>query len=141
MDTLTNITALLKSRNLKKTSARVELLSAMLEYGSAMPFSQLQQKMEATDRITLYRTIKTMLDKGVIHKAFFNEDETYYALCGSTCSHQVHQHDHIHFKCTSCSAVSCVYLEEAPTFAVKDMHIQSININAEGLCKACMTVG
>lgn len=141
MNTTTTITNLLKSRNLKKTTTRVELLTAVMHYGSAMPFSQLQQQLNNTDRITLYRTLKTLVDKGVIHKAYFSQEETYYALCGTTCSHQVHQHDHIHFKCTSCSAVSCVYLEEAPKFTLKDMHVQSININAEGICKACMMVG
>lgn len=140
MDNLDKIIVILKSRKLKKTTARVELLSAMMHYGSAMPFAKMQQKLGATDRITLYRTLKTLVDKGVIHKAFFDQDETYYALCASTCVHQAHQHDHIHFKCISCKLVSCVHLEGAPLFSVKGLHINYLNINAEGVCSACMVV-
>jgi Fur family ferric uptake transcriptional regulator len=141
MDNLDKIIVILKSRKLKKTTARVELLSAMMHYGSAMPFAKMQQKLGATDRITLYRTLKTLVDKGVIHKASFDQDETYYALCASTCAHEAHQHDHIHFKCLKCASVSCIYLDESPQFSVKGLHIQSININAEGVCSACMVTG
>ena len=61
---------ILKSRKLKATQTRLQLLSIFDQEKYAIPYSKIQVLMKETDRVTLYRTIETLLEKGVIHKAY-----------------------------------------------------------------------
>ena len=128
---------LLQDRKLKATATRVEVLNLMQAYKKAMPLSELQKSMEETDRVTLYRTLNVLLKKGLIHKALISKEETYYALCGHKCNENSHLHNHIHFKCTSCQAVSCETLEREIKISLPSLRIDQINILATGLCRAC----
>ena len=76
------IKELLQKRNLKATNTRLNLLVKMDKYGSAMSYSAIQKQMDPIDRVTLYRTLETLKEKGVIHKAFQENNEIYYAICG-----------------------------------------------------------
>ena len=60
---IVQIKELLQKRKLKATSTRLNLLSKMGEYGSAMSHSAIQKKMNPIDRVTLYRTIETLKEK------------------------------------------------------------------------------
>ncbi|MCH2022905.1 MAG: transcriptional repressor [Saprospiraceae bacterium] len=138
MNQETKINQLLKKRKLKKTDARVELLELLMNYQTAIPFSIIQKELSSTDRITLYRTLKTLLNKGVIHKALYNEKDTYYALCGNSCSNISHAHNHIHFKCNKCMQVSCQDLEKEIYVSIEGFKIDQINITASGICQQCI---
>ncbi len=137
MEVHSKIKSLLKTRNLKITSTRTDVLMQLMNYKNAMPFSLLQKQLKDTDRITLYRTIKTLIEKGLIHKAIFNQEETYYAVCGNTCTHNTHTHNHIHFKCKKCDKVSCEYLDKEVEFSIKGLKIDEVSINVSGFCPKC----
>lgn len=128
---------LLKKSGLKSTVTRVELIKLIHDYGSAIPFSLIQAHFESTDRITVYRTIQTLEQKGLIHKAFVNKTKTYYALCDHQCTSAEHYHDHVHFQCTVCDTVSCEDLSDAVAIDLPDFLIQKVNINLSGVCKSC----
>ena len=132
-----DIKALLKKRNLKSTSTRLNLLTKMKKYGSAISHSELQKQMNPIDRVTLYRTIETLKDKGIIHKAFQENSEVYYAICGNSCEENQHHHEHAHFKCTKCNKISCEKLDQILEFSLSDFIINKISINLEGICKLC----
>lgn len=129
--------AILSQRNLKATNIRIDLLHLLNQYTTAMPFSSIQKELKESDRITLYRTIQTLLDKGIIHKAFVNNEETYYALCGENCTEKAHFHNHVHFKCTACNAVSCEYLDQEISISLPQFQIDKVNINLTGICGKC----
>ena len=128
---------LLQKRNLKATSIRLNLLAKMDEYGSAMSHSIIQKQLQPIDRVTLYRTIETLKDKGIIHKAFQENNETYYAICGKSCAEDHHHHEHVHFKCTKCNTISCEELNESIEISMPEYEISKISINVEGLCRVC----
>ncbi len=127
----------LKNRKLKLTPTRVDLLEYMNDYKTAVPASSIQKEFINNDRVTLYRTIQTLLEKGIIHKAYVNSEETYYALCGTNCTSHKHIHNHVHFKCISCEAVTCEHLSKEVEIVLPDFNIQQISINLTGLCKSC----
>ena len=58
-----NIKEMLKKRNLKATSNRLNLLTKMQNNGSAMSYSKIQNTMQPIDRVTLYRTIEKLKEK------------------------------------------------------------------------------
>lgn len=135
--TYKELTTLLKNRNLKVTSNRLEVLSLIAGYSSAIPYSLLQKSLEDFDRVTLYRILKTLLDKGIIHKASVSRNEVYYALCKQFCNSEEHNHNHIHFKCLKCNSVSCVDVPSDISIQIPNALIQEIDIQVKGLCSAC----
>lgn len=93
--------------------------------------------MQPIDRVTLYRTLESLLEKGIIHKAFQENNEIYYAICGESCSTNTHKHDHAHFKCMKCNIVSCLELDEAIKIALPSYEINKVSIHMEGMCDLC----
>ena len=57
------IKELLHKRKLKATNSRIDLLSNLDKFGSAMPYSAIQKALKSTDRVTLYRTLQTLSDR------------------------------------------------------------------------------
>jgi len=132
-----NIKDLLQKRKLKATTSRLRLLTELEKHGSAMSYSSIQLALNPIDRVTLYRTIESLKEKGIIHKAFQENSEIYYAICGNSCEENHHHHDHVHFKCLKCNTISCEKLDQSLEFSLSDFIVNKISINLEGVCKFC----
>ena len=132
-----NIKEMLKKRNLKATSNRLNLLTKMQNNGSAMSFSKIQNTMQPIDRVTLYRTIEKLKEKGIIHIAFQSNKEIYYAICGMDCSTEKHTHNHVHFKCLDCKTVTCEDLLNSLNISLPKYEIHNVAVNVNGLCEIC----
>lgn len=128
---------LLHDRELKATGPRLHLLKKMQEYKSAMPYSAIQESMKSIDRVTLYRTLESLKKQGIIHKAYQEKNETYYAICGTTCQKNEHTHDHIHFKCSTCEQVTCEKTTTTVKISIPEYEIKRTSIYLEGICKLC----
>ncbi len=138
--TIDSLKKLLQERDLRATPIRLEFLELLrLNTPSAVTLSVIQEACHNTDRVTLYRTIQTFLDKGIIHKAHQSKEEVYYALCNSNCSTKAHFHDHLHFKCSSCSQVTCQHLNKEIKFLLPSFQINKVEIHIEGVCNRCNT--
>ena len=132
-----SIKKLLQNRGLKATKSRVDLLIKMQDYSSAMSYSAIQKQMSPIDRVTLYRTLERLKENGIIHIAFQENNETYYAICGNSCDENHHQHEHVHFKCTKCNTVTCEKLISKIEVLLPNYLIDKISVNIEGLCQLC----
>lgn len=130
---------LLRSRGLKATSGRIDLLMNLQGHKGAMPYSGIQKKLKSIDRVTLYRTIDSLINQGIIHQAYKENNDTYYALCGSGCSTHQHNHEHIHLKCIVCEAVTCHELHNKIEIPLTNFDIHKVSINVEGICEGCKT--
>ena len=93
--------------------------------------------MQPIDRVTLYRTIEKLKEKGIIHTAFQSNNEIYYAICGMDCSSENHIHNHIHFKCDDCHTITCENIEQEIYLSIPNFKINSVSINVNGKCKDC----
>lgn len=90
------------------------------------------------DRATIYRTLNTFLEKGIIHKIPGEDSVIRFALCPDECEDGHHHHEHVHFRCTKCDTTSC--LDE-----VSDVNIQlppgytksDANYLIVGVCANC----
>lgn len=137
MEERAHLAELLRTRSLKATSTRLEVLSVISEYEKAIPFSEIQQVLNDFDRVTLYRTIQALIENGIIHKALIDENETYYALCNKHCTSDCHQHKHVHFKCTRCHEVTCVETAQPIIISIQGYSIESFEVEATGICASC----
>lgn len=130
---------ILRNKKLRATPFRKEVLAVFLKKEHAISIQDIEDELESFDRITLYRTIKSFTNNGVIHEIVMPGDIKKLALCDGVCDHDngLHEHDHIHFQCRVCEEVYCVEIEELPQIEVPGFVIEEQEIQAKGVCKKC----
>lgn len=128
---------LLKQKRLNITPFRLEVLAIFSKYNSAIPLSVVEKELKDYNRITLYRTIKNFLAKGIIHEIALSGEENNFAICADNCGKDKHEHKHIHFKCENCKSVLCVEVDNFPKIEIPQFKIQNLEIQASGLCSSC----
>ena len=72
---------LLKRKKISETPFRKEVLAIFSKYNNAIPLSIVEKELKEYNRITLYRTIKVFLEKGIIHEITISGQESNYAIC------------------------------------------------------------
>jgi len=130
---------LLKNKNLRLTPFRQEVLQIFLDSPNAISIVDIESKLKQFDRITLYRTIKSFIEKGVIHEIVMPGDIKKMALCPHDCSSENHIHtaQHIHFRCKKCENIFCIDLNEFPEISISNFKVDSIEIQGTGTCASC----
>lgn len=104
----------------------------------ALSSNEIENKLQDPDRITLYRTLKSFEEKGVIHRAIDGTQAAKYAICDSGCDEHSHQHQHVHFHCEKCGNTFCVDEVAIPDISMPSGYkIKDINIIVEGQCEKC----
>lgn len=131
---------LLKIKKIRETSFRVEVLDILLDAGKPISIEQLEDRLVKFDRITLYRTIKTFVDKGLIHEILIQGESKKIALCSDDCKEESHTHhlEHIHFFCETCKETYCIEEVEVPIINIPNHEVHSFEIQAKGICKNCV---
>lgn len=135
-----NIRALLNRHALRLTESREEILLLFMEQGSALSQPEIEKSVQTCDRVTIYRTLSTYLEKGIIHKVLDDSGLMKYALCSTEDCNQkhYHTHDHVHFKCKLCGDTTCI--EEvlvAPFSLPQGFIVQEVNVLLQGTCSKC----
>jgi Fur family transcriptional regulator, ferric uptake regulator len=135
---LTSSQKMLKTHQLRHTDCRQDVLATFIEAQFALAHSDLEKQFQQYDRVTLYRTLKTFLDKGLIHKVLDDEGTPKYALCHLECEEHHHHHDHIHFKCVVCGVTTCLNNLYIPVIELpKGYKILEMNFLVQGNCPNC----
>lgn len=130
---------ILKKNNLSVTASREKILGLFLDERGALAHGDIEKKAgEKFDRVTVYRTLQTFVDKGIIHSIPTADNSVRYALCKDNCSEGHHHDHHVHFVCNNCQTTYC--LDDVVTPAIKlpagyiSKHIEVV---AEGICQSC----
>jgi Fur family ferric uptake transcriptional regulator len=127
----------LQNKNLSVTPLRLNVLGIINSSLSALSAQEIGEKLNEYNRITLYRTLKSFISSGIIHEIALAGLDPMYALCIDECSSETHNHQHIHFSCTECDKVLCVEAERMPTIQIPNFSIESLDIQAKGICNNC----
>jgi Fur family ferric uptake transcriptional regulator len=129
---------LLKDFDLRTTPTRKEILHLFLKKDYALSHADIEREIDnSMDRVTVYRTLKTFLDKGLIHKVLDDEGSLKYALCNEACSTKSHHHNHVHFKCTRCGQTNCLEIEIPSVKLPKGYRPEEVNVLVQGVCQHC----
>ena len=131
----------LKDFKLRKTACRIDLLKIFFDHQNISVSQAEIEKIVGSqyDRATVYRTLMTFEEKGIIHRVIVEGHGAQFALCQDSCDEKGHHHhDHIHFKCTSCNQTEClndvsVVQAELPKGYVK----KHANYLIIGICAKC----
>ncbi|MBL7860393.1 MAG: transcriptional repressor [Cyclobacteriaceae bacterium] len=130
---------ILKDHHLRTTTSRSAILNLFIKNPFALSYSDIEREIaESYDRVTVYRTLKTFLDKGVIHKVLDDEGGLKYALCSEPCSTREHHHEHVHFKCQKCGQTNCLDTVTIPDVQLPGGYrIKEMNLLIQGICDKC----
>lgn len=127
--------------DLRPTPCRIEVLGLLQSHEYALSQGDIEQELSNQfDRVTVYRTLKSFLSQGLIHKVLDDIGGIKYALCKELC-HQgghVHQHDHVHFKCNQCGQTTCLELVHIPSINLPaNFTKKESNLLIQGICNLC----
>lgn len=130
---------ILKSHQLRVTDCRLEIIQEFLEKNIALSHADLEEMLRDNfDRVTIYRTLKTFLDKDLIHKVLDDGGATKYALCAHGENEHDHSHEHVHFKCEVCGETTCLDDIDLPqVYLPKGFAKKEMSLLVQGVCNKC----
>lgn len=129
---------LLRKRHLSITDSRKKILSLFLRQNDAMAHGDIESKAgEKFDRVTIYRTLQTFVEKGIVHTIPTQDNSVRYALC-KDCGEGHHHDDHVHFECTNCNATICLDNVVSPEIKLPEGYQpEAVQVVIRGVCRNC----
>ncbi|KJD34374.1 Fur family transcriptional regulator [Tamlana nanhaiensis] len=122
---------------MRKTVANTEILRLITESETTLSHADIKSLLPEglCDRVTIYRVLDRLVEEGLIHKVVNIDGVVNYASCdGCTTKHH---HNHVHFNCEKCNAVTCLDNVE-PTFKLPEGYsVKEMNFVISGLCPNC----
>lgn len=133
------IAEILKRNQLSVTDSRTAILELFKQSSSALAHADIEKKThEHFDRVTIYRTLQTFVEKGIIHTIPTTDDTVLYALCKDDCSQGHHHDNHVHFICDDCGTTYCLDHVNIPQVSLPDgFASKQTDVVISGTCKNC----
>jgi Fur family ferric uptake transcriptional regulator len=135
----TRVDDLLRRNSLSVTESRKKILNLFLNVQGALAHGDIERKAgEKFDRVTVYRTLQTFVEKGIIHTIPTTDNSVRYALCKDNCTEGHHHDDHVHFICHQCGATLCLEDVVVPEIKMrKGFSVNEIEVVVKGICRDC----
>jgi Fur family ferric uptake transcriptional regulator len=135
---MTEALKILGHKGIRITPMRQLLLEYLLEYDGTLGLVELEDAFPKSDRITMYRTLRTFEEKGIIHGINSGSGEQKYALCVEDCSGIDHFDQHPHFQCKKCNQITCLHSLVIPPMKLPKGYLQiERSMMIIGLCPNC----
>jgi Fur family ferric uptake transcriptional regulator len=130
---------ILKRNQLSVTDSRRKILELFHQNRKALAHSDIEKQTGVQfDRVTIYRTLQTFVEKGIVHTIPTADNAVLYALCKDECAGGHHHDNHVHFICDVCGTTYC--LENVTTPEVKlpaGFTAQQTDVVVSGKCANC----
>lgn len=128
----------LKDKQIRPTAMRLLVLETLQKQLAAVSLQDLEAAFEKADRITLFRTLKTFEEKGLIHSIEDGTGATKYALCEEGCE-CAPEDMHVHFYCNSCQETYCLPKSKVPDVPLPErFRADEAKLLVKGLCSRCV---
>jgi|WetSurMetagenome_2_1015567.scaffolds.fasta_scaffold10790_4 Fur family transcriptional regulator, ferric uptake regulator len=133
-------TQLLKKNGLRRTAAREFILKLLADAQRPLSHHDILEKGKGKtgfDRVTVYRTLETLQNKGLLHRIQGMDGTWRY------CRHRSESPgecagNHIHFVCSKCDRMFCLPEQPLPWIsAPPGAIIHSKQLVVHGYCAAC----
>jgi len=128
---------MLRARKLYCTEGRIAILKVLLKAAKPLTQEKIARRLgkKRFDKVTIYRTLTSLLKVGIVHRAFLHQRAWHFELADHCTETQCHPH----FTCTNCGSTHC--LPDVSVPMAKSPHrgfvIQRQQVRLEGLCPAC----
>jgi Fur family ferric uptake transcriptional regulator len=128
----------LRRKHLSITDSRKKILSLFLTNKDALAHADIEKKAgEKFDRVTVYRTLQTFVEKGIVHTIPTADNAILYALC-KDCEEDHHHDDHVHFVCSKCNTTICLDDIVSPEINLPQGYVaENVQVVINGICKDC----
>ena len=135
----TEVENILKRNHLSITESRKKILLLFLHHTGALAHADIERNAEEKfDRVTVYRTLQTFVEKGIIHTIPTSDNSIRYALCKDDCSEGHHHDNHVHFVCLQCGNTICLDDVTVPELKLpKGYSTTNIEMVVNGICRDC----
>jgi len=127
----------LLEKNTNPTSMRILVYDFLEQHQTAVSLNEIENYFDKADRITIYRTLKTFEEKGIVHGIQEN-NTTKYMLCHDGCSENTHKDRHLHFYCKVCKQTTCKEDFLITENKTQGYRIDEIRFFAKGICENCL---
>ena len=130
---------ILKKNQLSITAGRIKILELFLNSPGALAHADIEKNTDAAfDRVTVYRTLQTFVDKGIIHNIPTTDNSILYALCKDNCEEGHHHDNHVHFICEKCNKTICLDDVTVPEVKLpKGFKPKHAAMVVNGICDDC----
>lgn len=139
MSSIDPIFAALLRHSVRPTAMRRAVLGILSQSPYALSGTEIEQQLPlGSDRITLYRTLRTFEEKGLAHRVIDPSETVRYAVCREALHATDAAANHVHFKCTACQHTFCLSHVTVPPVAVPARY-QAVRGDylISGICERC----
>ncbi len=133
------IDQILRNNQLSLTGSRRKILELFLTSNGALAHGDIEKRTgEKFDRVTVYRTLQSFLEKGIIHTIPTADNSIRYALCHDNCAGGHHHDNHVHFVCSACGHTTCLADVTIPEVKLPEGFKPELSqMVVTGVCKEC----
>lgn len=123
--------------NIRPTTMRILIYEYMETVTAALSLAEIEKYFHKADKVTIYRTLQTFQEKGLVHK-ILDENVAKYKLCDESCGKDDHNDRHLHFYCKMCKETTCRDEIILSKTLEDNIQIDEIQILAKGICEKCL---
>src|SRR5680860_535230 len=132
------IDQVLESNGVRPTAMRMLVYRYMAQKDVALALTDIEKAFAKAERTTLYRTIKTFEEKGIVHQIEDGTGVPKYALCEPGCNCELDQDLHLHFHCSNCDETVCLTEYKIPHINLPTGYMaEDANLVVTGICEKC----
>jgi Fur family transcriptional regulator, ferric uptake regulator len=133
-----NIEQQLQKYKIRSTAMRILVYQFIASQNNAISLTAVEAHFEKSDRTTLYRTLKTFEEKGLVHQIDDGTGIPKYALCKHEHHSEKHNDLHLHFHCTTCGETVYLTEHQIPQINLPQGFLaQDMNMLVKGICDKC----
>lgn len=135
---MTEIEKTLGDKSIRPTAMRILIYKYMASKETAVALTDIENAFEKAERTTLYRTLKTFEEKGIVHQIDDGTNISKFALCQPGCKCEIDQDLHLHFYCSHCEKTVCLTEHKIPHINLPTGYIaEDANLVIKGICDTC----
>jgi len=133
------VAEILKRNQLSVTDSRKKILELFHQSRKALAHSDIEKQTGVQfDRVTIYRTLQTFVEKGIVHTIPTADNSVLYALCKNDCTEGHHHDNHVHFICDVCGTTYCLESVTIPELNLpKGFSAHREDVVVSGKCANC----
>jgi Fur family ferric uptake transcriptional regulator len=128
-------------KQVKPTAMRLLVYQFLEKQSVATSLTDIELAFDKVERTTIYRTLKTFENNGLVHKIDDGSGIAKFALCEDQCNCDVETDLHLHFHCTNCNETICLTEQKIPHINLpQGFKAIDANLVVKGICNKCNLV-
>nr|WP_034920501.1 transcriptional repressor [Gillisia sp. CAL575] len=128
----------LEQKKIRPTAMRILIFKYLEEQSVAASLTDIENAFDKSERTTLYRTLKTFEEHGIVHTIDDGSGINKFALCEENCNCEVDTDLHLHFHCNKCGETVCLTNHKIPHISLPDGYLaEDVNLVVKGICEKC----